>query len=112
MVPESAFPVARSGGGTLPLVQQREGRQEMNTTEILAQWQSEHLKPPVLRFPKMVTARGERIGQTGSRFHFARVQLRFEPAETFIASTEGIPNDPDSLEFARGAMFGVLDVQF
>jgi hypothetical protein len=78
--------------------------------DLLNQWQDGLFNSPVFRFPKLVVASGERIAHLGPRFDFARIRLRFEPAETFTVSLEGAPTDQDGMEFAQGALFGVLDV--
>lgn len=78
--------------------------------EMLNQWRNELFNPPVFRFPKVVVASGERIAHLGPRFDFARVRLRFEPADVFAVSLEGAPGDQDSMEFAQAALFGALDV--
>src|SRR4051794_2015722 len=77
---------------------------------ILTQWRDSLLDPPVFRFPKVVTASGERIAHLGGRSDFARAQLRFEPADEFAVSLDGAPSDSDAQEFAKGLIFGVLDV--
>jgi hypothetical protein len=77
---------------------------------ILNQWRDCLLDPPIFRFPKVVTATGERVAHLGPRFDFARIHVRFEPADEFSASWEAPAGDPDEVEFIRGALFGVLDI--
>lgn len=78
--------------------------------DILNQWRNGLFNSPVFRFPKVIVVSGERIAHLGPRFDFARVRLRFEPADAFAVSLEGAPDDQDSIEFAQAALFGALDV--
>ncbi|GHT96975.1 hypothetical protein AGMMS49545_23480 [Betaproteobacteria bacterium] len=84
--------------------------------EIIKQWQDGLLKRPTFRFPKVVVASGERVAHLGPRCDFARVRLRFEPADEFSVSLKGVVisaeeaiSDPESSEFAQAAILGALD---
>ncbi|GHU07582.1 hypothetical protein AGMMS50225_04740 [Betaproteobacteria bacterium] len=84
--------------------------------EIIKQWQDGLLKQPIFRFPKVVVASGERVAHLGPRCDFARVRLRFEPADEFgvslkgaVISAEEAMSDQESSEFAQATILGVLD---
>lgn len=76
---------------------------------VLDSWLSDVRARPAIRFPRAVVADGERAAHLGPRNEFAKVRVKFEPADAFECSMGGVPGDADSVAFAEAAVLGVLD---
>ena len=76
---------------------------------VLDSWLSDVRARPAIRFPRAIVADGERTVHLGPRNEFAKVRVKFEPADAFECSMGGVPGDADSVAFAEAAVLGVLD---
>lgn len=78
--------------------------------DIISEWGREFLDAPLIQFPRVIVAEGERIAHLGPRYDFARVRARFEPAPLLMVTPFEMPIHKDSPAFAKATLFGILDV--
>lgn len=75
----------------------------------LTEWRDTLLDIGAISFPGAVEARGA-TAFIGSRPAYAKVALKFEPADAFQVDATALANDSRTLSYIQSIAFGALDV--
>ena len=78
--------------------------------DLIEQWKIDAVCRPAVSIFHEAVVTGERIAHLGPRNDFVRITLRFEPADEFSVSMNRIVASTEIFQFAKAAIFGVLDI--
>lgn len=79
-------------------------------TITLANWRDTLLDIGAIHFPRPVEAHGAFMAFIGSRPAYAKVVLKFEPADAFRVDATALKKDSRTLSYVESIAFGALDV--